>query len=171
VPQFDTTSFASQLFWFGVIFAVLYFVVIRPTLPKVGKVMDARETQVASDLDRAEQAKGAADGIRTAHEAAMKDAQSAAQAKVNAAREAAAKAAEARLKTLNAKLEADAEAAAATLDAARVAARASLTATVAELTSDAVGKLAGIDITPAEVAKALAPAPVKPAPKSRSAKA
>jgi F-type H+-transporting ATPase subunit b len=167
VPQFDTANFASQLFWFGVIFAVLYFAVVRPTLPKVGKVMDARETQVAGDLDRAEQAKGAADGIRTAHEAAMKDAQGAAQAKVNAAREAAAKAAEARLKELNARLEADADAAAASLDAARATARESLASTVADLTSEAVAKLVGISVTPAEVAKAITPA----APKPKTAKA
>ena len=155
MPQFDTANFASQLFWFGVIFAVLYFVVIRPTLPKVGKVMDARETQVAGDLDRAEQAKGAADSIRTAHEVAMKDAQGAAQAKVNAAREAAARAAEARLKELNARLEAEADAAAAALDAARASAREGLAGTVAELTGEAVAKLAGIDVTPADVANAL----------------
>jgi F-type H+-transporting ATPase subunit b len=161
VPQFDTANFASQLFWFGVIFAVLYFVVVRPTLPKIGKVMDARETQVAGDLDRAEQAKGAADGIRTAHEAAMKDARDAAQAKVNAARDAAAKAAEARLKELNARLEADAEAASATLAAARASASAGLAATVADLTGEAVAKLAGISVTPAEVEKAVKAAALK----------
>lgn len=155
MPQFDTANFASQLFWFGVFFAVLYFAVIRPTLPKIGKVMDARETQVAGDLDRAEQAKGAADGIRAAHEAAMKDAQGAAQAKVNAAREAAARAAEARLKELNARLDAEAEAAANRLDAARAAARDSLAGTVAELTAEAVAKLAGISVTPAEVQQAI----------------
>lgn len=155
MPQFDTANFASQLFWFGVIFAVLYFAVVRPTLPKVGKVLDARETQVAGDLDRAEQAKGAADGIRAAHETAMKQAQEAAQAKVNAAREAAARTADARLKDLNTRLDADAEAAAARLDAARATARDGLAATVADLTSEAVAKLAGISVTPADVAKAL----------------
>ncbi|WP_456238860.1 F0F1 ATP synthase subunit B family protein, partial [Sandarakinorhabdus rubra] len=100
MPQFDTANFASQLFWFGVIFAVLYFVVVRPTLPKIGKVMDARETQVAGDLDRAEQARGAADAIRNAHDAAMRQARDAAQASVAAARDAAAKAAEVQLKAL-----------------------------------------------------------------------
>lgn len=156
MPQFDPANFASQLFWFGVIFAVLYFAVVRPTLPKVGKVLDARETQVAGDLDRAEQAKGAADGIRSAHEAEMKAAFDQAQAKVNAAREAAAKASEARLKELNTRLEADADAAAARLDTARAAARDALATTVVDLTSDAVGKLAGISITPADVSAVLA---------------
>jgi len=72
VPQFDPASFVSQLFWFGVIFTLLYFAVVRPTLPKVGKVIDAREAQVGGDLDRAEAAKGAADTLRADHETAMK---------------------------------------------------------------------------------------------------
>jgi F-type H+-transporting ATPase subunit b len=156
VPQFDTANFASQLFWFGVIFAVLYFAVVRPTLPKVGKVLDARETQVAGDLDRAEQAKGAASSIRAAHDADMKSARDQAQASVNAAREQASRASDARLKELNSRLEADADAAAARLATARMAARDALATTVADLTSDAVGKLAGISVTPADVSAALA---------------
>jgi F-type H+-transporting ATPase subunit b len=156
VPQFDSASFASQLFWFGVFFALLYFAVVRPTLPKVGKVIDARETQVAGDLDRAEAAKGAADTLRRDHDVAMKAARDAAQAAVAAARDEAAKAADARLKALKARLDADAEAAAAALDLARASARAGLESVVTELTSEAVAKLAGIEVTPADVAAALA---------------
>ena len=155
MPQFDPANFASQIFWFAVIFAVLYFAVVRPTLPKVGKVLDARETQVAGDLDRAETAKGAADGIRTAHDAAMKAAQDTAQAQVAAARDAAAKAADVRLKALAARLDVDADAASARLDTARAAARTALAGTVADLTSEAVSKLVGIDVAPADVAAAL----------------
>jgi F-type H+-transporting ATPase subunit b len=156
VPQFDPASFVSQLFWFGVIFTLLYFAVVRPTLPKVGKVIDAREAQVAGDLDRAEAAKGAADTLRTDHETAMKAARDAAQAAVAQARDAAAKASDARLKALNTSLEADAEAAAASLELALGSARDGLKTTVAELTSEAVAKLAGIAVTPADVSAALA---------------
>lgn len=156
MPQFDPANFASQMFWFGVFFTLLYVVVVRPTLPKVGRVIEARETQVAGDLDRAEAAKATADTLRQTHEAAMKAARDAAQAEVAKAREAAAKAADTQLKALAAKLDADADAAAATLAAARTAARASLETTVADLTSEAVAKLAGITVTPADVSAALA---------------
>jgi F-type H+-transporting ATPase subunit b len=156
VPQFDPASFASQLFWFGVFFALLYFAVVRPTLPKVGKIIDARETQVAGDLDRAEAAKGAAETLRHDHEAAMKAARDTAQAAVAAARDAAAKAADVRMKALKARLDADADDAAAALDLARASARAGLEAVVTELTSEAVAKLVGIEVTPADVSAALA---------------
>ena len=155
MPQFDPASFVSQLFWFGVIFTLLYFAVVRPTLPKVGKVIDARETQISGDLDRAEQAKGAADALRTDHEAAMKSARDAAQMAVAQAREAAAKAADAQLKALNAQLDADAQDAATALKLAVGSARAGLEATVAALTSEAVAKLVGIEITPADMSAAL----------------
>ena len=156
MPQFDPASFVSQLFWFGVIFTLLYFAVIRPTLPKVGKVIEARETQVAADLDRAEAAKGAADTLRADHEAAMKTARDAAQLAVAQASDAAAKAADAQLQALNVRLESDADDAAASLNLALGSARAGLETTVAELTSAAVAKLIGIEITPADVSAALA---------------
>jgi F-type H+-transporting ATPase subunit b len=156
VPQFDPASFVSQLFWFGVFFALLYFAVVRPTVPKVGKVIDARETQVAADLDRAEAAKGAADTLRADHEAAMKAARDAAQAAVAQARDAAAKAMDAQMKALGTRLEADADAASAALELARASARSGLETTVSELVSEAVAKLAGIEVTPADVSAALA---------------
>jgi F-type H+-transporting ATPase subunit b len=155
VPQFDPANFASQLFWFGVIFMLLYFFVVRPTLPKVGKVIDAREAQVAGDLDRAEAATGAANTLRGDHETAMKTARDAAQTSVAQAREAAAKTADVQLKALGVRLDADADAAAASLDLALGSARAGLQSTVAELTSEAIAKLTGIEITPADVSAAL----------------
>ena len=155
MPQFDPSSFASQLFWFGLIFALLYFAVVKPTLPKLGKVIDARDAQVASDLDRAEAAKGQADAVRTAYDESIKAAQAAAQAEVAAAKDAAAKAADGQLKALAAQLDADADAAAVRLDTARAAARSSLETTVADLTGDAVARLTGITVTPDDVAAAL----------------
>lgn len=155
MPQFDPSSFASQLFWFGLIFALLYFAVVKPTLPKLGKVIDARDAQVASDLDRAEAAKGQADAVRTAYDESIKAAQAAAQAEVAAAKDAAAKAADGQLKALAAQLDADADAAAVRLDEARTSARSSLETTVADLTGDAVARLTGIEVTPDDVAAAL----------------
>ncbi|MEI6485591.1 MAG: ATPase [Sphingomonadales bacterium] len=156
MPQFDPASFASQIFWFGVFFTLLYVVVVRPTLPKLGRVIEARETQVTGDLDRAEAAKANADTLRQSRDAAIKAARDAAQAEVAKAKDAAAQAADAQLKALAARLDAEADAAAATLAASRSAARASLETTVAELTSEAVAKLAGISVTPADVSAALA---------------
>jgi len=57
MPQFDFANvFIPQLFWLAILFAILYFGVVRLTLPKVGAIMEARETKVSSDIDAAEKA-------------------------------------------------------------------------------------------------------------------
>ncbi len=156
MPQFDPANFIPQLVWLAAIFAVLYFFVVRPTLPKVGRVIDAREGKVAGDLDAAESAKGEADAIRTRYDEGMDAARKAAQAEVAAAREAAARASETRLKSLAGVLDGKATEAAERLAGARASAKASLTATAAELTGEAVQRLAGIDVPRAEIEAALA---------------
>ncbi len=156
MPQFDPANFLPQLVWLAVIFAVLYFAVIRPTLPKVGRVIDEREGRIAGDLSAAETAKAEADGIRALYDAAMDDARKAAQADVGAARDEAATAVEARMKKLGAALDTKAAEAATRLGSARDAARATLASTAAALTGQAVARLTGLDLPVAEIEAALA---------------
>jgi F-type H+-transporting ATPase subunit b len=156
VPQFDSATWLPQLVWLAAIFAVLYFAVIRPTLPKVGRVIDEREGRVAGDLDAAEAAKAEADAIRGRYDDGMAKARDAAQARVAAAQAEAGLAAEARLKALAATLDGQAADAAARLAAARDAARATLAATTTELTAEAVERLTGLALPAAEIEAVLA---------------
>lgn len=155
MPQFDSTTWLPQLAWLAVIFAVLYFAVIRPTLPKVGRVIDEREGRVASDLDAAVAAKGEADVIRTRYDVGMAAARDAAQARVAAAHADAVSAAEVRMKDLAAVLDGKAGEAATRLNGARDAARATLAATTTELTSEAVTRLTGLTLPAADIAAVL----------------
>lgn len=50
---FDPTYFASQLFWLTVLFGLLYFVLSRFILPKLGGVIEKRVDTIANDLDEA----------------------------------------------------------------------------------------------------------------------
>ena len=151
MPQFDSATWLPQLAWLAAIFAVLYFAVIRPTLPKVGRVIDEREGRVAADLDAAVVAKTEADAIRTRYDTGMATARDAAQARVAAAQVEAAGAAETRLKALAAVLDGQAADAAVRLDTARDAARATLAATTTELTGEAVTRLTGMSLPPAAI--------------------
>jgi F-type H+-transporting ATPase subunit b len=156
VPQFDTANFLPQLAWLAVIFAVLYFAVVRPTLPKVGRIIDEREGRVAGDLDAAETAKGEADVIRTRYDEGMAAAREAAQAQVAASKVEVSKRVEVRMKELGAVLDGKAAEAAARLAVSRDAARATLAATTTELTGEAVMRLTGLDVPVAEIEAALA---------------
>ena len=156
MPQFDTAYFLPQLVWLAVIFTTLYFAVVRPTLPKVGRIIDERESRVAGDLDAAEAAKSEADAIRTRYDDGMAAAREAAQAQVGTARDDAGKAAELRLKELATVLDGKAAEAGVRLTTARAAAQSKLAATTADLTAEAVQRLVGIDVPMAEIKAALA---------------
>ena len=98
MPQFDFGNvFWPQIAWLGVIFMVLYFGVVRLTLPKLGKVMDAREASIAGDLAAAKAAKDGADAVDEAYHAAMAKSRDTARSAIAEAKTAAAKATEARL--------------------------------------------------------------------------
>ncbi|GGE01418.1 ATP synthase subunit b 2 [Polymorphobacter glacialis] len=156
MPQFDPANFLPQIAWLAVIFAVLYFAVVRPTLPKVGRVIDEREGRVASDLDAAESAKGEADAIRTRYDDGMAAAREAAQAEVVTARADAGRGIESRMKELAAVLDGQAADAAARLAITRDAARATLAATTTALTGEAIARLTGMNVPADEIEAALA---------------
>ena len=54
-PQFDPSSYASQLFWFAIMFVLTYLVLSRVAMPKIAYVIDVRNSQKENDLSKAEQ--------------------------------------------------------------------------------------------------------------------
>jgi F-type H+-transporting ATPase subunit b len=71
LPQLDTSTFAPQVFWALVLFGVLYWLMSRVALPKVGDVLEERRNRVDGDLERAEQIRAETDGIIAAYEATL----------------------------------------------------------------------------------------------------
>ena len=71
MPQFDPSTFASQIFWLVVTFAALYWVVAKLAVPRVGQVLEQRARVIQDDLDRAMQLKGETDAALAAYESAM----------------------------------------------------------------------------------------------------
>jgi F-type H+-transporting ATPase subunit b len=57
MPQLDPLIVPSQLFWLAVAFLVLYLVLARGALPRIGQVLEDREARIAHDLDEAERLK------------------------------------------------------------------------------------------------------------------
>lgn len=156
MPQFELANFLPQMFWLAIFFAILYFVVVRPTLPKLGRVMTQREDQVAGDIDRAAKAKAEADRIAAAHDQAIAEAQTTARGKVGEAQAKAAAALERKLKASNDALAAEAQAAQASLSAARANAMGDIETVAAEAAADIVEKLTGTRPSPAAARAALA---------------
>lgn len=111
-PPFNPSTFASQLVWLAIAFVVLYVLMARFALPRIGKILENRESTIKGDLTEAERLKVRSDEAVAAYEKALADARNRAQGIASENRERQAKQAEANRKAieqrLNAKL-ADAE--------------------------------------------------------------
>jgi len=99
-PPFQSQSFASQLVWLAIAFVLLYVLMSRLALPKVGSVIENRRKRIEGDVAEAGRLKQQSDEAVMAYEKALADARSRAQAIANETRERQAKEAEAARKTV-----------------------------------------------------------------------
>ncbi len=68
MPQFDTTFFASQIFWTAVSFMVLFFVLKRWVLPPITRVLQQRAQLISQEISGAESIRAQAEEIKTEYE-------------------------------------------------------------------------------------------------------
>jgi len=73
MPQFDSTYFASQLFWLYACFIVLFILLSVFAMPKIGGVLEERQKRIDGNLDKAGQLKHEAEAAIAAYEKALAD--------------------------------------------------------------------------------------------------
>lgn len=105
-PPFEKDTFASQLVSFAIAFALLYVIVSKIALPRVGALIASRQGMIDNDLAEAQKLKDESDAALKAYETELASARSRAQAighetreKLNAQSETERKALEQRLGT------------------------------------------------------------------------
>jgi F-type H+-transporting ATPase subunit b len=155
LPQLDPAGFMPQLIWLAISFVVLYLILSRVALPRIASVLDERERQMQSDIERAEKLKAEAEEALAAYERTMAEARAAAQGELRQAAQAVAADAAARESTLSAKLAQQSEAAERAIVAAKQAAVADLRKMAGEIAGAVAGKLAGVQIAGADLAAAV----------------
>jgi len=144
MPQFDFHHvFWPQVAWLAVFFVILYFGIVGPTLPKLGKVMAERDDKVTGDIASAENAKAGADKLAADYDAGVAAAQDNARAVITKARSQASAEVESRLKAANATLDEQAAKAAMSLETARTKAMAEIEGVAADAAATIVEKLTG----------------------------
>jgi F-type H+-transporting ATPase subunit b len=80
MPQLDVATFVPQVVWLAITFVVLYLMMARLGLPRLGAVLDARRNRVDDDLARAAQLKSEAEEVIAAYQQALAAARAQAQA-------------------------------------------------------------------------------------------
>lgn len=146
MPQFDfATVVWPQLAWLALTFIVLYFGVVRMTLPKLGKVMDAREKSISGDLATAQAAKQAADEIDAQYQAEMNASREEARKAIADAKAKAAKSTETKLAKAGLKAEAALSEAETRIADAVAKAEGALATAAAENAQAIVARLTGVE--------------------------
>jgi F-type H+-transporting ATPase subunit b len=86
-PPFLKETFASQLFWLALCFVLLYALMAKVALPRVGEILQARRDRIESDLAEAQRHKEESEAALAAYEKALADARNRAQAIANETRD------------------------------------------------------------------------------------
>ena len=147
--------FWSQLFWLAVVFGIIFFVIGRGMVPKIQSTVEEREKKIASDLERAQAARIAADKTEEAWRERMDAARAEAARVANEAKQASARDTEAKVKKAADKINLKVEAAEGKIREAVDSARAEIEAVAAELTQDLVTRLTGMKVDKKDAADAV----------------
>src|SRR5436190_18021875 len=78
-PPFAQETFPSQLFWLVICFTLLYVLMAKVALPRVGAILDARRARIDGDLGEANRLKVHAEDSMTAYEKSLAEARGRAQ--------------------------------------------------------------------------------------------
>jgi F-type H+-transporting ATPase subunit b len=147
-PPFQRENFASQLVWLSISFVLLYVLMAKIALPRVGGILAARQKHIADDLAAANDFKAKSEAANAAYEKKLADARARAQAIAAETREKQAAEAEATNKRLEAELHQRLAAAEQSIAATRTAAMGHVDAIAVDTASAIVARLIGT--TPAD---------------------
>jgi F-type H+-transporting ATPase subunit b len=76
MPQLDFSTFPNQIFWLLVTLVVIYMILSRVALPRIGAVLAERQGTITNDIAAAEELKQRAIEAEAAYDKALADARS-----------------------------------------------------------------------------------------------
>lgn len=156
LPQLHSPDFAPQLFWLALTFVLLYWIMAKVALPRIGEVIEERQDRIRRDLAAAERLKSETETALQAYEKALADARANASSIASETRDALTAEVESERKSVEdqlAKKLADAEAA---IGATKAKALAGVKDIAGETVTAIVGALSNVTVSKDEVDSALA---------------
>jgi F-type H+-transporting ATPase subunit b len=79
-PPFESSTFLSQIIWLAIVFGLLYWMMSRIALPRVGSILENRRNRIEGDLADASRMQQQATAAGAAYEQKLADAKANAQA-------------------------------------------------------------------------------------------
>jgi F-type H+-transporting ATPase subunit b len=143
MPQFDPAVWVPQLVWLAVTFVVLYLLMAKIALPRVGEVLEEREQRINESLRKADGLKRDAEDAVAAYEKTMTDVRAKAAQELKAAHDRAAEEAAKRNAELGERLASQISAAEVRIHQAREAAIGGLREVAIAAAGAAVDRLIG----------------------------
>lgn len=74
MPQLDISTFAPQLVWLTITFAVMFLIMWKIAVPKISDALETRQMRLEDNLKKAEDLKREAEATLAAYEKALADA-------------------------------------------------------------------------------------------------
>lgn len=160
MPQLDFQNplTLTQVYWGAGIFIVLYLLLARVGLPKVGSVMEERATHIAADLETARAQKSQADAAVAELTATIQRSRAEAQAEINQAVNRAKQEAAQQAGALNERLEQQLKAAEARINEAQAGAMRALHEVATDTAAMVIDRLTGAPPERTRVDRAVAAA-------------
>jgi F-type H+-transporting ATPase subunit b len=155
-PPFESQYFPSQLLWLALTFILLYVLMARIALPRIGRILADRSKHISDDLAAAQRFKDQSEAANTAYQKSLADARARAQAIANDTREQQAAEAEATNKKLEAQLHDKLAAAEQSIAATRSAAMGNVSSIAVDTASAIVERLIGAAPAECDVTAAVA---------------
>jgi len=143
LPQLDPKNFSSQLIWLTITFVILYALMAKVALPKIGEVLEERQNKIDDNLAKAEELKSQSDAAAQAYETSLSDARTKAHDAIRDVKDKAYAEAAVRQSELNADLQTKIASAEQAINKARDAAMSGITNVATDVAASAIEKLIG----------------------------
>ena len=150
MPQLKAEDFAPQLIWLALTFTMLYIIMSKLALPRIGHVIEERRNRIATDLDKAEEYKAMTEQAIAGYEQALAEARAKAHAIGQETREATNAEVERERRGMEEKLAAMTAEAEARIRASKEAALAQVNVVAGATAEEIVSTLIGAKVSEAE---------------------
>jgi F-type H+-transporting ATPase subunit b len=152
----DATTFVPQLVWLALCFGLLYLLLKRFALPRVGEVIEERRDRIKRDLEKAEKLKGETEQALATYEQALAEARAKGNTVAKGMRDTLAAEVEKERAAVDARIAAKLADAEAQIAQSKAKAMANVGDIAAETAAAVVAKLLGKEVPRDEVQRALA---------------